>query len=128
MYDFEPVMTALEGVTAFVEQQLEELDIPLPVTTKLLIAVDEIASNIVRYSGATSAQVCIEKTADALQLVFKDNGKPYNPLDAEEPDISAPAEERSIGGLGLLMVRKLMDRTEYMYKDGQNVLTLTKNL
>ena len=128
MYDFEPVMTALEGVTAFVEQQLEELDIPLPVTTKLLIAVDEIASNIVRYSGATGAQVCIEKTADALQLVFKDNGKPYNPLDAEEPDISAPAEERTIGGLGLLMVRKLMDHTEYMYKDGQNVLTLTKNL
>ena len=60
-----------------------------------------------------------------MRLIFADNGKPYNPLDAEEPDITAPAEARAVGGLGIFMVRKMMDNMEYMYKDGQNVLTLT---
>ena len=64
------------------------------------------------------------KESDTVRLIFSDNGKPYNPLDANEPDITASAEERSIGGLGIFMVRKMMDNVEYMYKDGQNVLTL----
>ena len=60
-----------------------------------------------------------------MQLVFCDNGEPYNPLAAKEPDVTASAEERAIGGLGIFMVRKMMDNVEYMYKGGQNVLTLT---
>ena len=63
-----------------------------------------------------------------MKLIFRDNGKPYNPLNAEEPDVTASAEERSIGGLGIFMVRKMMDNVEYMYKDGQNILTLTVNV
>ena len=63
--------------------------------------------------------------SDDIVIEIGDNGKPYNPLDAKEPDITASAEERTIGGLGIFMVRKMMDNVEYMYKDGQNVLTLT---
>ena len=65
------------------------------------------------------------KEIDSLRVVFCDNGKPYNPLDAKEPDMTGTAEDRAIGGLGIFMVRKMMDNVEYMYKDGQNVLTLS---
>ena len=72
------------------------------------------------------ANRCLKcEETDTLWLGFRDNGKPYNPLDAKEPDVTASAEDRAIGGLGIFMVRKMMDKVEYMYKDGQNVLTLT---
>jgi sigma-B regulation protein RsbU (phosphoserine phosphatase) len=95
---------------------------------KLMVAVDEIYSNIVRYSGASEAQIRLAKEVDTLRLIFRDNGKPYNPLDAAEPDVTASAEDRAIGGLGIFMVRKMMDNVDYMYKDNQNVLTLEVHL
>ena len=125
MLSVNPTMETLPQVTAFVEENLEAFAVPMKVSTKLLVAVDEIYSNIVRYSGASEAQIRLAKGTDTVQLVFCDNGEPYNPLAAKEPDVTASAEERAIGGLGIFMVRKMMDNVEYMYKDGQNVLTLT---
>ena len=93
-----------------------------------MVAVDEIYSNIVRYSGASEARVRIIKETDRLRLIYSDNGKPYNPLDAKEPDVTASAEDRAIGGLGIFMARKMMDNVEYMYKDNQNILTLEAHL
>lgn len=123
-----PTMDAIPQVAAFVEEQLDNLEVPVKYATKLMVAVDEIYSNIVRYSGATEAKVRVEKVADAVMLTFSDNGKPYNPLIAEEPDVTASAEDRAIGGLGIFMVRKMMDDTRYMHKDDQNILTLTLNI
>ena len=128
MLSVNPTMETVPQVAAFVEEHLELFAVPVKLSTKMMVAVDEIYSNIVRYSGATEAQVRIMKETDTLRLIFRDNGKPYNPLDAKEPDITASAEERTIGGLGIFMVRNMMDNMEYMYKDGQNVLTLTMKL
>ena len=88
-------------------------------------AVDEINFNIVRYSGASEAQIRLIKETDTVRLIFGDNGKSYNPLGVKGLDVTASAEERASGGLGIFMVCKMMDDLEYMYKDGQNVLTLT---
>ena len=120
-----PTMETLPQVAAFVEETLEQFEAPMKVTTKLMVVVDEIYSNIVRYSGAAEATVRLMKDTDTVRLVFCDNGKPYNPLEAKEPDVTASAEDRAIGGLGIFMVRKMVDNMEYMYKDGQNMLTLT---
>ena len=128
MLSVKPTMDTISQVAAFVEENLEKFDVPMKLTTKLLVAVDEIYSNIVRYSGATDAQIRLTKDNDTVRLIFSDNGKPYNPLDAKEPDVTASAEARTIGGLGIFMVRKMMDTVEYMYKDGQNVLTLGMKL
>ena len=125
MLSVKPTMETVPQVAAYVEEHLEKFGVSMKMTMRLLVVVDEIYSNIVRYSGASEAQVRIMKETDTLRLVFRDNGKPYNPLDAKEPDITASAEDRAIGGLGIFMVRKMMDNVEYMYKDGQNVLTLT---
>ena len=111
-------MDTIGQVSSFLEQELEKLEVPMKTANKLQIAMDEIYSNIVRYSGADDAEIkcCVDD--GILTLRFRDNGTPYNPLDAETPDTTLSAEERSIGGLGIFMVRKMMDSVDYMYKDG----------
>ena len=64
----------------------------------------------------------------AVVISFIDNGIPYDPLAKEDPDITLPAEERAIGGLGIFMVKETMDDISYEYKDGQNILTIKKNI
>ena len=123
-----PTMDTVPQVAAFVEEHLEKFEVPMGLSAKLMVAVDEIYSNIVRYSGASEAQICIVKAEDTLKLIFRDNGKPYSPLDAKEPDITASAEDRAIGGLGIFMVRKMLDDVEYEYTRGMNKLTLSKKL
>ena len=64
----------------------------------------------------------------AVILSFIDGGRPYDPLAAGDPDVTASAEERGVGGLGVYMVKKSMDDISYEYKDGQNILRIRKNL
>ncbi|MBR5231481.1 MAG: SpoIIE family protein phosphatase [Clostridia bacterium] len=128
MLSVKPTMDAIPQAAAFVEENLEKFEVPMGLSARLMVALDEIFSNIVRYSGASEAQIRLVKEADTLRLIFRDNGKPYNPLDAEAPDITASAEDRTIGGLGIFMVRKMMDNVEYEYTHGMNKLTLSKKL
>lgn len=60
-------------------------------------------------------------------LTFRDDGVPYNPLNRDEPDITLDAEDREIGGLGIYMTRKMMDKTEYEYK-GENIFRMYKTI
>jgi sigma-B regulation protein RsbU (phosphoserine phosphatase) len=121
-----PTLEAMDQVTAFVEQELEASEVPMKVIAQMNIAVDEIFSNIARYSGASDATVGVSVEAGCITLRFADNGRPYNPTEKPDPDITLPAEERDIGGLGIYMVKKSMDRVVYEYRDGLNILTLTK--
>ena len=61
-------------------------------------------------------------------ITFIDSGKPFNPLNIVEPDISLSAEEREIGGLGIFLVKKTMNLVEYEYKNGQNILKIKKSI
>ncbi|MEG0839022.1 MAG: SpoIIE family protein phosphatase [Hydrogenoanaerobacterium sp.] len=123
-----PSLEAMEKVTAFVEQRMEEAGVPMKIVAQMNIAVDEIFSNIARYSGATDATVGVKVSNGSLTLRFADNGLPYDPTETALPDTTLSAEERGIGGLGLLMVRKFMDTLEYHYHDGLNILTLKKQM
>lgn len=124
MLSVKPTMETVPQVAAYVEEHLEKFGVSMKMTMRLLVVVDEIYSNIVRYSGASQAQIDLMKETDTLRITFRDNGTPYNPLDAEEPDVTASAEDRPIGGLGIFMVRKMVDAINYVYSDGQNVLTI----
>ena len=121
-----PSLESMDQVTAFVEQELEASEVSMKVIAQMNIAVDEIFSNISRYSGASDATVGVSVEAGCITLRFADNGRPYNPTEKPDPDITLPAEERDIGGLGIYMVKKSMDRVVYEYRDGLNILTLTK--
>ena len=63
-----------------------------------------------------------------VTITFIDQGMPYDPLARTDPDITLPVGERDVGGLGVFMTKKLMDDVLYEYRDGQNILTLKKNL
>ena len=119
-----PDAESVKTVAEFLDTTLEAWEIPMKVVSKLQIVADEIYSNIVRYSQAKNAKVTAVQNGTVLSLRFEDDGKPYDPTTAAEPDITAPAEEREIGGLGIFIVRNMMDSMDYKYKDGHNVLTL----
>ena len=127
------VVENLPKVTAFVDEQLEALDCPMKIQMQIDIAIDELFSNIAHYAynpDVGPATVRVEVAEDPLSVIitFIDKGVPYDPLAKDDPDTTLSAEERSIGGLGIYMVKKTMDDISYEYKDGQNILRVKKNL
>ena len=111
----------------------EELGLPDQARKRLLIAADEIFTNIANYGypagdGDIRIAVAFNIGKMELELTFSDRGIPYNPLDAQAPDLTRPPQERKAGGLGIFLVKKLMDRVSYRREDGQNILVITKFL
>lgn len=119
---------SLDEVMAFVENELENLECGYKASMKIMVAVDEIYSNLIYYSGAKMAQITIQKTGETLTLIFSDDGCPYNPLAKEDPDTSAPLEARNPGGMGIYIVKKSMDEVSYKHEQGKNILILSKNI
>jgi len=118
----------MDAVLDFVNEHIA--DCPPKIQHKIGIAVDEIFSNIARYAyhpGTGDAVIRI-MVGDDITIRFEDAGTAYDPLSAEKPDISIPAEEREIGGLGIFMVKSIMDSVEYRREDGKNILTVRKCL
>ncbi len=115
-------------VSEFAESLTEKLSVVPKVANKVNIAVDEIYSNIINYSGAEIATVSYCIKDGKLYITFTDDGVPYNPLEAEEPDTTLSAEERKIGGLGIFMVKKMTESMDYTYEDDKNILKLTMEL
>lgn len=123
----------IEVVTAFVDQQLEALNCPMKAQMQIDIAIDELMSNIASYAyrpevGDVTVQVAVREAPLSVIITFIDGGRPFDPLACEDPDITLSAEARSVGGLGIFMVKKTMDEVSYEYRDGQNILTIKKQL
>ncbi len=113
-------------VTEFIESILSENNFPFKTIAQVNVAVDELFSNIVLYSGASMATVkCLVENGEVI-VEFSDNGKPYDPTAAPDPDTSLSAEDRNVGGLGIFMVKKTMDDISYEYKNKKNILTIRK--
>jgi len=119
------------AVTDFVNDQLESAGCPMKTQIQIDIAIDEIFSNIALYAYAPdTGDACVEidiKDNTAF-ITFSDSGVPYNPLLHEDPDTTLSADEREIGGLGILLVKKSMDDIYYAYEDCKNKLTIVKKL
>ncbi len=123
----------LEDVIAFLEENLENVDCPPRVQTQLCVAAEEIFVNIAHYAygtgkGKAAVRIAISGEPVTVILTFMDNGMPFDPLAKEDPDITLPAEEREIGGLGIFMTKKIMDDVSYEYRDGKNILRMKKQL
>ena len=119
----------LDTVLAFVDQQMEEAGCAMKLMAQVDMAVEEIFVNIARYAYHPEVgEASCEAGGDPFQVIvgFADQGRPYNPLEREDPDVTLDAEQRQIGGLGIFMAKKLMDDIQYEFRDGQNILTLRK--
>lgn len=137
MYEIkvEAEMEQLYTILDNLEEWLDENGCSLKSKTQINIAIEEVFANIVHYAyDSKNGEVIVKCKLEELDsenyisIQFMDNGRPYNPLENEEPDTNLSAEEREIGGLGILMVRKMMDKVNYNYHDNFNVLTLQKKI
>ncbi|MBQ6803890.1 MAG: ATP-binding protein [Clostridia bacterium] len=120
-------------VTDFVGERLEKMNCPMKIQTQINIAIDEIFGNIAHYAytpetGKATVRVEIDDDPLSVIVTFIDGGVPYNPLEEAEPDITLSAEERSLGGLGIFMVKKSMDEMTYRHENGKNILSIRKIL
>lgn len=123
----------LDTVTGFVLARLKENGCSEEDQMIIAIAAEEIFVNIAHYAygpdgGEATVRFRMDKAASTAEISFSDRGTPYNPLARQDPDISLGAEERSIGGLGIFMVKESMDGTQYEFKDGANILTIRKKI
>ncbi|WP_028243494.1 ATP-binding protein [Pseudobutyrivibrio ruminis] len=132
----------LNKATAFLEETLEEIGCNMKQIVQLSVVLEEVFVNIAHYAYAKadsagniipdtgSGQMSLTLVAENgnLSMIFEDEGRPYNPLEKEDPDVTLAVEDREIGGLGIYIVKKRMDDVSYEYKDGKNVLSLMKKL
>ena len=124
---------ALDTVTDFVEEKLASFECPMRTILQLRLAVEEVFVNIASYAyqpGEGEAEIRCEILEEPLRMwiQFLDSGRPFDPLAREEADTSEEGLMSREGGLGILLVKNVMDEVTYNYKDGKNILTLTKKL
>ncbi len=115
-----------DSVTDYICERCAEAGCDGQTVSNISIATSEILANIESYAYENGGELeILTKCRDRrMTIMFKDKGKPFNPLLVQEPDITLPLSERSPGGLGIFIVKKLMSDTGYAYLDGHNVLTL----
>jgi sigma-B regulation protein RsbU (phosphoserine phosphatase) len=126
-FSAEALLENIETATVFAEEYLEDHDVPLKVIFNFNVVIDELLSNVCNYSGAKNMWLGIRIADNSISMRFENDGDPFDPNDAPEPDIVAELEDRNIGGLGIFMVKKMMDSLEYEYKDGRNIITVSKS-
>ena len=116
----------------FIDGICEAAGVDMMLTMQLNLAIEEAVVNVMNYAypAGTEGTVCIDAQVSdgVLQFVISDSGAPFDPTARAEVDTTLSAEERGIGGLGIHIVRQIMDSIDYKRVDGRNVLTLGKKL
>jgi serine/threonine-protein kinase RsbW len=112
---------------SFVTDLAAEAGVPAEKVSRLDLAIEEWATNVCRYAyrgGDGSVWVAVGRDGPTLVVELTDEGSPFDPTAAAEPDVSLPLSERSPGGLGLLLIRRMVDELSYRRDGHRNVVTL----
>ena len=122
----------LERLAIFVEEVSEELGLDPETTMNLKLALEEVVSNVILYAypREMGEKITIMAQTEKQSLIFTitDKGKEFDPTNVEEADVTLSAEEREIGGLGIFIVKNIMNEVTYQRLDGKNILTLKTNI
>jgi anti-sigma regulatory factor (Ser/Thr protein kinase) len=124
-------MTEVASALDQAEDWLGEMNAPQKAHYFVSLAIEELATNWIKY-GCQNADAHfmifhLSLCGDRVSLQASDDGFPFNPLDVPEPSTALPPEDREIGGLGILLLRKMADHMSYEHRDRCNILTLEKN-
>ena len=118
--------------SAFMKSVMEKLNIEKSLARQLRLAVEEAVVNVIDYAYPAGQEGDIEirimTDGGTLKTLIIDSGVAFDPTAKEKADTSLSAEDRQIGGLGILLVRELMDSINYERENGKNILTLIKNI
>ncbi|MFP4362397.1 MAG: ATP-binding protein [Spirochaetia bacterium] len=111
---------------------LEEAGVQATIIDKVELVIEELLVNIMQYgyeSGPGTITIEYElNESRVFTLIIADEGKKFNPLEKDDPDIDVPASDRQIGGLGIYLVKQIMDSVDYSYRDNKNIMTMKKKL
>lgn len=122
----------LERVNQFIEEIGEELHLDMELQMNLNLVMEEMVSNIIFYAYPEGKMADIELTADCngkeLTFVLSDQGKEFDPTAKEDADTDVNPVDREIGGLGIFIVRNIMNHVTYQRLEGKNLLTMTKHI
>ena len=121
----------LQEVIDFATGLLEEHECPMKVVMQMELVIEEIFVNVSNYAyrpDVGNVTLCFDfaENPAAVEITFIDSGKPYNPLEKEDPDTTLGIDEREIGGLGIFLVKKNVDDIAYEFTDGKNILRIKK--
>jgi len=124
----EAIPENLSSVLSFVKTELQAHGTEGKLQRQIAIAVEEIFVNIAHYAynpeiGSALIRISV---GDEVNIEFEDKGNPYNPLEKSDPDTTLERKDRQIGGLGVFMVKKIMDSVDYKFENGKNVLNIRK--
>lgn len=123
-------LNEIERLSNAFEQAAESVDMPMDVQLKTNLVFDELISNIVKYAFDDDAEhpiwVAIDLAPHRMTITIEDDGLPFNPFTRKDPDIQASIEEREIGGLGIHLVKEMMDQVDYKRQANKNKLILSK--
>jgi serine/threonine-protein kinase RsbW len=117
--DFPALLDALEA-------HLASAGAPQAALSAVMIATDELVSNVLDHGGAQEVSVTATLSEGLVTVQVEDDGAPFDPLGAATPDTEASIEDRDIGGLGIHIVRRMMDDTAYARVDGRNRFRFSK--
>ena len=125
-------ISELGKLTAFIDEVGKAFSLAPDVVFNLNLVIEEAVVNVINYAYPKEEHQYIYLSAqlheDSIVLVLTDTGKEFDPTLAPEADITLSAEEREIGGLGIFLIRQIMNEVRYERIDGKNVLTLEKKL
>lgn len=126
--EIENDLSELERATAVLDAAWADHGLDDDTQAELNIAIEEIVSNVMRHGGTGVDRIAIDVTVapEEVKIEVEDPGLPFNPLEHELPDPAMPLEQRRKGGLGILMVVRMMDAVDYERRDGLNRLVITK--
>lgn len=125
-------VSEIDKLAKFIEEVGEECQLSPELVFQLNLVMEEAVSNIILYAFPANEKhtvsLSVAKDGERLIFILSDSGKEFDPTQVEDADVSLSAEEREIGGLGIFLVRQIMDTVEYQRIDGKNILTLKKQL
>lgn len=120
----------LNRLVMFLEILEEEWNLPPALVPSLNLALEEALSNIIFYAFEKGSEneisIDFSLKGTEMTIVLKDGGKPYDPTKKEDPNINLPAEDRPIGGLGVFLIKKIMNEVTYNRVDNKNQMTMVK--
>jgi serine/threonine-protein kinase RsbW len=125
-------ISELEKVAQFVEEIGEELGLSMELQMNLNLVMEEMVTNVIFYAYPQDEEADIELLAKSdgkeLTFVLSDQGKEFDPTAKEDADLDVNPAERELGGMGIFIVKNIMNKVTYQRLEGKNLLTMTKGL
>lgn len=129
----EATMDNLDAVLGFIEENLELADCPMKIAMKIVVCVEELFVNVVNYAYEGFVGKCkitfeaLDNDENKVVISISDQGKEFNPLEKADPDTTLDADEREIGGLGIFMVKNIMNHIYYERSGENNIIIMEKS-